>query len=125
MKIKELIEKNNVNMFYVGNHGNFDRLVLYCLLDLKKEYPDIDYAVVYAYLPHKEDYLLKNCNTVFPEELENIFPKGAITKRNMWMIDKADFVITYVCHSFGGTYEFKEISLKKGKRVIEISEFLE
>lgn len=123
-KIKELIQNNGVDMFYVGNNGKFDRLALECLIELKNEFPNIDYTVVYAYLPQKQDIFLRNCNTIFPEELENVFPKRAIKERNLWMIRKTDFVITYVCHPWGGAAEFKEISFKRGKKVIELSEYI-
>ena len=49
-----LIENKNVNMFYVGNHGNFDCMVRRTLKQLKLEYPHIDYAVVLAYMPPKK-----------------------------------------------------------------------
>ena len=36
------------------------------------------------------------------------------------MIEKSDYVVTYVHHSFGGAAQFKEIAEKKGKIVINI-----
>lgn len=47
-----LIENKNVNMFYVGNNGNFDNMVRSNLKSLKLDYPDINYAVVLAYITH-------------------------------------------------------------------------
>jgi len=37
--------------FYVGEQGNFDSYSYNVLKELKKEYPQISYAVVRAYLP--------------------------------------------------------------------------
>lgn len=45
----------------------------------------------------------------------------AIDKRNRWMIDHSDFVITYVSRSFGGAAKFKEIAEKKNRVVINIT----
>ena len=36
------------------------------------------------------------------------------------MVDKAEFVITYVEHNFGGAAKFKEYAIKKEKIVINI-----
>lgn len=40
-------------------------------------------------------------DVVFPP-IESVLFKFAISRRNEWMIDKADVVIAYVTHSFGG-----------------------
>lgn len=45
----------------------------------------------------------------------------AISWRNKWMLEKADYVITYVTHTVGGSAKFKEMAIKKNKRVIEIN----
>lgn len=120
-KIAELIEKHSVNMFYVGNHGDFDRIVLSVLRELKKEYTDIDYAVVLAYLPEKRVFPdMDFSETVFPEGMENTPKKFAISRRNKWMINNSDYVITYITHSWGGAAQFAKLAVKHGKRVINI-----
>lgn len=47
-------------------------------------------------------------------------PNYAISRRNMWMIDNADYVVTYVKYIVGGAARFKELSEKKGKIVINL-----
>jgi hypothetical protein len=64
-----------------------------------------------------EDY----SDTVFPEGLEKIPPRFAISKRNRWMIEHSDYVVTYVRHSFGGAAQFKALAEKKGKKAIELA----
>lgn len=49
--LKELIVNHHVDMFYVGNQGRFDAIVCSILCELKIEYPQINYAVVLAYIP--------------------------------------------------------------------------
>ena len=46
----DLIANKNVNVFYVGNNGNFDTMVRRQLEELSQTYP-ISYSVVLAYLP--------------------------------------------------------------------------
>ncbi len=119
-----LIEEKNANFFYVGNEGNFDRMVRQILKMLSKEYPHIGYSVELAYLPWKkgkydfeEDYSEASAFL----ELEKVPKRFAIDRRNRIMIDCADTVVTYVKHSYGGAAKFKDIAKKKGKNIIELS----
>lgn len=120
----DLIENKKVNMFYLGNQGSFDYLVRKNLELLKHDYPHIGYAVVLAYMPVKKDSF--DCemysDTIFPEGLENTPPKYAISKRNKWMIDKSDYVVSYVTNSFGGAAQFAKLAEKKGKTVINLGD---
>lgn len=118
-----LIENKNVFKFYVGNHGSFDHRVKRCLIELKEIYP-IDYAVVLAYFPvNKYNAEEKGPNeTVLPEGIETVPRKFAINYRNKWMIDHADYVITYVKHTIGGAAQFKELAERKKKIVINIAD---
>ena len=50
----DLITNRNVDMFYVGHQGQFDAYVHSELKELKQEYPQINYAVVLAYMPGKK-----------------------------------------------------------------------
>ena len=121
--LKDLIENHNVKSFYVGNQGNFDIMVRRNLKKLKLDYPHIDYAVVLAYLPtQKQKTDLDYTDTLIPDELETVHPKYAIAKRNQWMLDEADYVVTYVKVDFGGAAKFKRIAERKGKVVINLEE---
>ena len=120
--IIDLIENKNVSNFYVGNNGNFDYLVRKNLKSLKVDYPHIDYAVVLAYMPSekKEFDLTDYSDSIFPDGLESVPPRFAISKRNEWMIKNSDYVVTYVKYIVGGAAKFKELSQAKEKTVIEI-----
>lgn len=113
----DLIEKQRVSLFYVGNQGNFDRMVRKVLRELKECYP-IDYAVVLAYLPETPDPQEDYSDTLYP--LEGVPPKFAIDRRNHWMIDHSDFVVSYVWKPWGGAAKFKGIAEKRGLRVVEL-----
>lgn len=109
-------------MFYVGNQGKFDAIAASVLADLKIIFPHINYYIVLAYLPTKSDnYNLRNYDvTIYPEGLERVPPKYAIIKRNAWMIDQADYVVTHVRNSIGNAHTFKTMAEKKGKIIISI-----
>ncbi len=116
----------DIDVFYVGSHGDFDHIVIKKLRSLKREYPHISYYIVLAYLPGKSDNCaLHSENTIYPEGLESVPPKYAIIKRNQWMIENSDYVVTYVNQSFGNAAKFKALSERKGKAVINIADFFE
>ena len=116
----DLIENKNVTVFYVGNNGNFDAMVRRQLEELSQTYP-ITYSVVLAYLPTKKSEYDDSTNTIYPEGLETVPKRFAISYRNKWMIQQSDIVVTYVTHGFGGAAQFKEIAKTSKKNVIEIS----
>lgn len=118
----DLIENKNVNVFYVGNNGNFDNMVRRQLEDLSQTYP-ITYSVVLAYLPTEKNKYDNLTNTIYPEGLETVPKRFAISWRNKWMIQQSDIVVTYVTHNFGGAWQFKTVAEQMRKRVIELNLF--
>ena len=118
----DLIENHGVTMFYVGNQGNFDRLVRSVLKKVTTAYPEVGYAVVLAYMPSakraafSEDF----SDTILPEGIENIPKRYAIPWRNKWMIGHANYVITYVTHLSGGASHFTALARKEQKTILPI-----
>ena len=90
----DLIDNHNVDMFYVGNQGRFDALVRSELRDLQREYPQINYAVVLAYMPSKQTEYDDYSDTMLPEGIESVHPRYAISWRNNWMLKQSDYVVT-------------------------------
>ena len=119
--IEELIEHSGANVFYVGHQGNFDRIVLSALKEIKTRYPHIDYAVVLAHMPTERNEL-DDFETVYPEGLERTPRKFAIFKRNLWITDRCDTVVSYVLGPGGGAAKFVELAEKKGKRIINLAQ---
>lgn len=117
--LTELIERQDVRHFYVGNQGNFDAMARSVLAELQTTY-EIRYEVVLAYMPQETDPFYKNIPTVLPEGIEAAPRRFAIDRRNRWMIERSDIVVTYVIRSFGGASKFREIARKKKKQIIEI-----
>ncbi|MBQ4573973.1 MAG: hypothetical protein IJA85_02150 [Clostridia bacterium] len=122
--LMDLIENKHVELFFVGNQGSFDALVRRNLKLMAFEYPHITYAVVLAYMPTdiKESDCEDYGDTIFPEGLEHTPPKYAIDKRNRWMLDNADYVLTYVTRSGGGAAKWMELAENKGKNVINLAD---
>ena len=119
----DLITDCGVDLFYVGNQGKFDACVYSELNSIRKEYPQIKCAVVLAYLPVKKTEYEEYSDAIFPEGIERVYPRYAISWRNDWMLEKSDYVVTYVVRSWGGASQYANKAKKQGKVLIELSRF--
>lgn len=120
-----LIEHCGVTEFYVGRQGAFDAQVRTVLQELSAEYSRIHYAVVLERLPGKqlcpeEDVY---CDTMLPEGMELAPPRYAISWRNDWLLKQADYVVTYITHSWGGAAQFAAKAVRQKKTVINLADF--
>ncbi|MCM1334122.1 MAG: hypothetical protein NC084_02490 [Bacteroides sp.] len=118
--LRELIETRGADLFYVGNHGSFDRMATSALYELSAEYPSIRCYTVLAYLPDRER-APGELPTVFPEGIKLIPKRYAISYRNRFMVEQSDTVISYITYSFGGAAKFTELARRKGKTVINLA----
>lgn len=84
----DLITNHGVDMFYVGNQGRFDTVVHSTLVELAKDYPRINHAVVLAYMPKERSEHDDYTDTMIPEGIESVHPHYAISWRNDWMINQ-------------------------------------
>ena len=112
-----LIENKNVNKFYVGNNGYFDFFVKDVLEELKKIYP-VDYYVVLAYIPKKEEYT-DYSNTIYFDEVNTVPYPYRIIERNKQMIKRSDIIVTYI-RRIGNARDFKEFAEGQGKTIINL-----
>lgn len=117
----DLVVNHDVDMFYVGNQGWFDAIVRSVLRELKKEYPQIDYAVVLAYMPGKQTEYDDYSDTMLPEGIESVHPRYAISWRNNWMLQQSDYVVSYITHNWGSAVQFAIKARSKGKTVINLA----
>ena len=116
----DLIENHNVDMFYIGNQGCFDAIVRSVLRDLHREYPQINYAVVLAYMPGKQTEYEDYSDTMLPEGIESVHPRYAISWRNNWMLKQSDYVVTYITHSWGGAAQYAKRAKNQKKKAIDL-----
>ena len=121
--VLSLIENDGVDSFLVGNHGHFDGMVLSALRKAKEVHPHISYSVVLAYMPEKkEEYsYIDPMETLYPEGLESVPRRFAISWRNDWMLKQSDVVVCYVRHSLGGSGKFVEKAIRQKKQVINLA----
>lgn len=118
----EALVLKGITKFYVGTHGSFDNMAQKILKQLKLCHPQITYYIVLAYLPKTRDDTEDYSKTIYPNGLEKVPLRFAITQRNKWMINNSDYLVCYVNHPFSNANKFKEFAIKKGKQIINLQE---
>ena len=116
----DLIVNQNIEMFYVGNQGQFDAIVRNVLRVLKMDYPSINYAVVLAYMPGKKSEYEDHSDTMLPEGIEMVHPHYAISWRNNWMLRQSEYVVTYITRTWGGAAQYAAKAKRLKKNVINL-----
>ena len=120
----DLIENHNVDMFYAGNQGRFDAIARSVLQNLQHEYPQINYAVVLAYMPGRQTEYDDYSDTMLPEGIESVHPRYAISWCNNWMLKQSDYVVTYITHSYGA-YQHVQKARRQNKVILNCADLLD
>ncbi|MBP3686659.1 MAG: hypothetical protein J6J21_06480 [Clostridia bacterium] len=118
----ELIRQNGVVRFLVGNEGSFDRIVQLELHRLQAEFPEISFFVVLSSLPsgRSRPGLDPRFESIYPEEVARTIPRFRIDRRNRWMIQQSDVVITYFRKIASNTQKYQDLALRQNKTVIAL-----
>ena len=137
-KVKEMVKvqiRNNISNVedvtcYLGGYGDFDHICALACKELKEEYTGIELVYVTPYISLSEQEKIKAmqsyglCDTSVYPPIENVPPRFAISKRNEWMINNADLIISYVNHNHGGAYKSLQVAKRKKKKIINICDFI-
>ena len=110
---------------YLGGYGNFDSFAYGCCLKYKESHPNISLVFITPYVTPEymknrfECQSTKYDSVIYPE-IEDKPLKFAITYRNRWMVEKADYVVCFITHSYGGAYKTYQHAKKCNKKIINI-----
>ena len=118
--------------FYSGMAMGFDIIAAETILLFKELYRDINIRLV-AVIPfenqadsYSEEWysryqnILDSCDEKIV--LSNKYFKGSYQKRNEYMVDNCDYVLTYFDGQSGGTKNTINYALKKGRFVLNIND---
>ena len=112
---------NDSAEIYFGDNGDFDAFAYECCKKYKNLHSNVSLVFVTPYLnlkcsKEKYDFI------IYPE-IENKPPRFAIIYRNRYMIKKADYVIAYVSHAWGGAYKTYKYAKRQGKCILNLADF--
>ncbi len=109
---------------YIGRHGEFDIFAASVIKRLKKKYGDerILLNLVLPYAAGNAEFYEKYYDSIIiPPAIDGTHPKGAIKKRNRWMVEECELFVCYVEHEGGGAYSAMQYAAKLGKRIINLA----
>ena len=125
-EIRKLIEKEGVTQFYAGGRGNFDWTCARIVCGLKAEYPQIRLTLIYSFIPKEQDGYTPS---YFDDSLylleRRVPPRYAIIETNKMMVDRAEYILTGVRHSWGGAAMAVEYAYRRKKKVIDLMHWQE
>ena len=111
--------------FYIGNHGDFDRIALGILKKLKNFYDIVIHLVITN--PYYKNIDTNNKINIIMYDIENKHPKSTILYSNFKTVDKSDLVIFYLDLTYDNTSGSKRVfnyAMKKHKDFINIFELV-
>lgn len=122
--MERLICQEGVSYFYVGSHGEFDRLATTAVKKMKEKYPGITLMLVLPYHPAERQVVLSPGfdGSYYPDGMESVPRRYAIVRANQRMVDTCDWLVCYVRHgasNSGKLLEYAEKREKKGLIQIE------
>ena len=111
---------------YLGGYGGFDNFAYDCCKKFKETHNNIPLIFVTPYLTveYQKDHLnhqKTRYDVIIYPEIENKPPRYAITYRNKYMVEKADFVVAYMTHDWSGAYKTYQYANLKKKPIFNIS----
>lgn len=106
--------------FLLGGYGAFDSLAAIAVHDLKSSFPHIRSTLVLAYLDRDCSGDLYD-ETVYPP-LEGVPYRYAVSRRNRWMVDAADVLVSCVTRSYGGAAATLRYAERRQKRIVRLNE---
>lgn len=120
---KLLYEKEYVEI-YIGRNGEFDIFAASIVKKAQNTFgrERIGMTLVLPYSEKNIEYYEQYYDSVIiPACVGQTHPKGAITKRNKWMVEESDLVICYVEREQGGAYIALKYAQKLEKEIINLA----
>ena len=123
--LKDLLRTKPFVEIYIGRNGDFD---IYAATVVKRVQDAMgkansEFICVLPYPEKDIEYYEKYYdNVMIPECIGRTHPKGAITKRNRWMVEQADLFVCYVEREEGGAYTAMKYAKKLDKPIINLAE---
>lgn len=119
-----LIEMQDVDTFYSGGRGRFDRCFALTAARLKSEYPHINNVLILSYRPSKSKTDSVDFPKIYDYTLylleEPCYQRYAITKTNRLIAEKSDFLIAGVVFEYGGAYQACKHAKGRGVPIFNI-----
>ena len=112
--------------FYLGGYGAFDEFAYSVCKKYREKHANARLAFITPYITEAYQKRVLSLEKdrydeiIYPE-IENKPLRFAISYRNQWMMEKADVVIAFVEHDWGGAYKSYQYAKRKGKKIFNLA----
>ena len=120
----DLIRKKPFVEIYIGRNGEFDIFAASVVKRAQRSlgHENSEMILVLPYTERNIGYYEQYYDSVMiPECIGRTPPKGAIVKRNRWMVERCDFFICYVNRESGGAYTALQYAKRLGKEICNLA----
>ncbi len=112
--------------FYLEGYGAFDAFAYECALKYKAKHSQVSLVFITPYLSieyqrNHLQYQKERYDAIIYPEIEKAPLRFAISYRNRWMVERADLLIAYVKHDWGGAYQTYRYAKRKGKVIYNLA----
>ena len=116
--IVNLILQGGVKEFVVGGYGGFDALAHSVIMELKFAYPQIRCIRLLPYYPtgRRTELEEEYDGTFYPPGMETVPKRFAIVRANRYMVETADYLITYVWHTASNARNILEYAREREEK---------
>lgn len=116
--VEKVITEYGVNEFVVGHYGNFDRLAMSAVVTAKHNHPRISLLMLLPYHPSESPVLLPTGfdGTYYPDGMEAVPRRYAISRANRCAVDAADCLIAYAIHPASNARKLVEYACRREKK---------
>ena len=127
--IEQHISAYGVKEFYVGKHGQFDRMAAQALVDARDIFPHVRLYLLAPYHPSERSISLPVGFDGIHYPFERAVPQRvAIVAANRAMVDYCDFLIIYAIHPGNARellYYARNRARKGSLHILNLADFIE
>lgn len=120
--VEHVIREKGIQVFVVGQYGNFDQMAASAVKGMKHKYSDISLWLLLPYHPSERPIEATEGfdGTYYPEGQEFAPKRIAIVKANQTMVDQCDVLIAYA-KGPGNSRNLVEYAERKGVEIINLA----
>ena len=117
-EVERHITEYGVTDFVVGRYGRFDGMAAKCVKAAKKRHPEVTLTLLLPYHPYDRPTPTPPGfdGTFYPPGMETVPKRAAIVRANRYMVEHCDYLIAYVRHSVGNTWDLVGYTRRREKR---------
>jgi len=120
--IEQHILEYGVSVFLVGSHGHFDTMAAKAVIKAKERYGWLQLYQLLAYHPAERSSVLPKGfdGSYYPEDLQSVPRRFAISRANRIAIDESDYIISYAIYPGGAKTAVNYAIRRKGSNFVTL-----